>query len=102
MTTQAETEAASRALWENRNEPPVVQAKAALDAAARVRWQPKDTAPKDRQLILANAEHRWIRFGRWYDVAWYYSGTNERSQYAQVRGDLPPTHWQPLPSLPEF
>jgi hypothetical protein len=31
---------------------------------------------------------------------WYYSGTNERSQYAQVEGDEP-THWMEMPEIPK-
>lgn len=39
--------------------------------------------------------------GKWYpqEGVWYYSGTNERSQWSQVRGDEP-THWMPLPKAP--
>ena len=65
-------------------------------------WRPVETAPKDQHLLLCHREKKWIRFGRWFEVqggAWYYSGTNERSQYAQVRGDEP-THWAPMPELP--
>lgn len=70
-------------------------------------WNPIEFAPLDKlgvcseTLILAHREKRWIRFGKWYvqERCWYYSGTNERSQWAQVRGDAP-THWMPLPELP--
>jgi hypothetical protein len=70
-------------------------------------WQPIDTAPRDTlkitgpTLILCHNEKRWIRFGKWYvqEGCWYYSGTSERSQYAQARGDEP-THWKPCPKLP--
>lgn len=70
-------------------------------------WQPIKTAPLDtlkvcsETLILGHAEKKWIRFGKWYvqERCWYYSGTSERSQWAQVRGDAP-THWQPLPAPP--
>ncbi len=71
-------------------------------------WQPISTAPKDTygvcgpSLILGHSEKKWIRFGRYYvqEGCWYYSGTNERSQYAQTRGDEP-THWMPLPEPPK-
>lgn len=69
-------------------------------------WRPIESAPKDGvgfgpTLILSHAEKRWIRFGRWFPQGrcWYYSGTNERSQYNQVAGDEP-THWMPMPPLP--
>lgn len=64
-------------------------------------WQPIETAPKYLFLILGHDTRKWIRFGRFYPetMDWYYSGTNERSQYAQVKGDEP-THWMPLPSPP--
>lgn len=67
-------------------------------------WQPIETAPRSLgspHLILCHKEKRWIRFGRYYvtEKSWYYSGTNERSQWAQTKGDEP-THWQPMPELP--
>lgn len=64
-------------------------------------WQPISTARKDLPLILGHSEKRWIRFGRYISshAAWYYSGTNERSQYSQRIGDEP-THWMPLPDPP--
>lgn len=52
-------------------------------------------------VFCGHSEKKWIRMGR-YDVTlkrWYYSGTNERSQWAQVEGDEP-THWQALPKCP--
>lgn len=68
-------------------------------------WQPIETYvhPKHSPMVLlAHCEKRWLRFGRWYvqERSWYYSGTNERSQWSQVKGDAP-THWQPLPELPD-
>lgn len=70
-------------------------------------WQPIETAPKNTfkvtgpTLLLCHDTKRWLRLGKWYvqERHWYYSGTNERSQWAQVRGDEP-THWMPLPELP--
>lgn len=69
-------------------------------------WQPIETAPKGPlgviQMLLCHSEKGWIRMGRFYGEIgrWYYSGTNERSQWAQVEGDEP-THWMPLPKLPQ-
>ncbi|QIG75047.1 DUF551 domain-containing protein [Rhizobium phage RHph_I3_18] len=70
-------------------------------------WQPISTyhaADKFTQvehILCGHAEGKWIRMGRYYPEMkrWYYSGTNERSQWAQVEGDAP-THWQPLPKPP--
>ncbi len=69
-------------------------------------WQPIASAPKSvwmqsQMVLCGHAEKRWIRFGRYYGELkrWYYSGTNERSQWAETEGDAP-THWQPLPSPP--
>jgi hypothetical protein len=52
-------------------------------------------------VLCGHSEKRWIRMGRYYGELkrWYYSGTNERSQWAQVEGDAP-THWMPLPAPP--
>lgn len=71
-------------------------------------WQTIETFPTDvkwqmaTMVLLCHKEKRWIRFGRYYGELkkWYYSGTNERSQWAQVEGDAP-THWMPMPSFPE-
>lgn len=70
-------------------------------------WQLIETYPKNSLkvcgpwAILGHKEHKWIRFGRWYvqEGQWYYSGTNERQQWAQNRGE-PPTHWMPMPTPP--
>ena len=54
-----------------------------------------------KQVMCGHAEKKWIRFGRYYAEMkrWYYSGTNERSQWAETVGDAP-THWMPLPPPP--
>ena len=70
-------------------------------------WQPISTFPDDTKwqmatmVLLGHSEKRWIRMGRFYGELkrWYYSGTNERSQWAQVEGDAP-THWMPLQAPP--
>lgn len=67
-------------------------------------WMPIETAPKDgmrSHMLLCHDTKKWVRMGRYYSECrrWYYSGTNERSQYAQVEGDEP-THWMPLPAAP--
>ena len=62
-------------------------------------WRPiSELLDPKRQLILGHSEKKWIRFGQQlpgHGCRWYYSGTNERSQWAQVEGDEP-THWMPM------
>ena len=75
------------------------------DSSLRCEWQPIETYERDvvgtkqqwEQIICSHSERRWIRFGRKYPGLnrWYYSGTSERSQYAQVE-DEAPTHWMPM------
>jgi hypothetical protein len=69
-------------------------------------WQPIETAPKDvwarsTHILCAHDEKRWVRFGRYYGELkrWYYSGTNERTQWSEAPGDAP-THWAPFPTAP--
>lgn len=83
-------------------------ARAAITAFQAEAWQPIEThktdaikGPYSPHVLCAHSEHGWRRFGR-YDLMlkrWYYSGTDERSQWAQVEGDEP-THWQHIPTLP--
>lgn len=71
-------------------------------------WRPIATFPKGTkwalasQVLCCHETDRWIRFGRHYGELdrWYYSGTNERSQYSETVGGEP-THWAPLPTLPQ-
>lgn len=74
---------------------------AAALKAARGGWMPIETAPRSAQIICGHSEKYWLRFGRYFgDVGrWYYSGTSERSQYAETAGDAP-THWLPMPAPP--
>ena len=75
-------------------------AKAALAAADRAAWHPiEEYVEGPQQVMCFHAEKKWMRFGRKIFGRWYYSGTNERSQWAQVEGDEP-THFQPLPTPP--
>ena len=69
-------------------------------------WEGIESAPrevweKSQQVLCCHVEKRWVRFGRFYGEMkrWYYSGTSERSQWAEIGGDAP-THWMPFPPLP--
>jgi len=78
-----------------------------MDDKTIIDWQPIATFPKGTKWALAysvlccHETDRWIRFGRHYGELdrWYYSGTNERSQYSETVGGEP-THWAPMPALP--
>ncbi len=68
-------------------------------------WKPIKDFPYDNwylHFLLCHKEKKWLRFGKWFpqQKEWYYSGTNERSQWAQVKGDEP-THWMYMPDFPE-
>jgi hypothetical protein len=109
MPSQQEIQAAARAICEldgvqcqcicapetrgsvKHCEGPFAQAKAALEAAERVRWQAIETAPKDGDLILCASSPEEVRMstGRWAEGYWLWGHEEE------------PTHWQPLPSPPE-
>jgi hypothetical protein len=81
-------------------------AQAALAAALPLltEWMPIRDLPADcyDQVLCCHREKRWIRFGRRFPghgSRWYYSGTNERSQWAQTEGDEP-TDYMPMPVVP--
>lgn len=68
-----------------------------------VDWSPISEYIKPHQVICCHKEEKWIRFGRQlpgHGSRWYYSGTNERNQYAQIEGDEP-THFIPMIELPK-
>lgn len=64
-------------------------------------YKPCIGSPLSSRVLCGNSDEQWVRFGQFYPAMskWYYSATNERSQYAQVDGDEP-THWMPLPAPP--
>lgn len=55
-------------------------------------WQPIETAPKDRTILLAG---KWM-FGEWEITADRYLAT----RFPFVGGSNGPTHWMPLPDPP--
>lgn len=84
-----------------------------LERAARAyekaAWRHAENTPVDppglsETVLCHNATHKWVRFGRYYEQLgrWYYSGTNERSQYSETPDNgSKPTHYRPLPIGPE-
>ena len=69
-------------------------------------WKPIATIPTGKKIyrlcfIVCHAEKKWVRFGCKLpgQKEWYYSGTNERSQYSMMPGDEP-THWAEIGPLP--
>lgn len=72
-------------------------------------WRPIDTAPRDREVILWNAnttspfQGRWIKPNdmwlastkRYADEGWYWAG------YSGAVGPVQPSHWRPLPEPPD-
>ena len=70
-------------------------------------WQPLETYPVGTKwasafhVLCCHRERKWVRFGKLYGELgrWYYSGTNEQSQWSMTAGDEP-THWAPIPVLP--
>jgi hypothetical protein len=95
MASEEEIEAATKAIEDAYGDVLDIQsepiAKAALEAAERVRWQAIETAPKDGDLILCASSPEEVRMstGRWAEGYWLWGHEEE------------PTHWQPLPSPPE-
>ena len=54
-------------------------------------------------LLVCHNSQRWLRFGIRFPGQnnWYYSATNERTQYSPVKGE-DPTHWDYVPDLPSY
>jgi len=96
--TQAEIEAAYRAHRKALGTP-LEAMKIALEAAERVRWQPIETAPKDRTFIFLLCEEdssTWL--AAWQSVCWYGVDNLGLTRTSET---FKPTRWQPLPSPPE-
>lgn len=67
---------------------------ARIESQARGEWLPIESAPKDRVVILWNAD--FITLGRWWEArkCWI----DYADDGAEFNDD--PTHWQPLPPAP--
>lgn len=61
-------------------------------------WQPIETAPRDRTMIIYGGEG-WATVGRWLGkkTGWYQLNTDPCDSWADE--DFP-THWMPLPEPP--
>lgn len=77
------------------DEPKVIAAcAAALEGMAlESGWRSIDTAKKDGRLLLL-FDGSELQFGRWHDPS-------ERWLIYDGMGDMHPTHWKPLPALPD-
>jgi len=94
MPTQAEIEAAAKAMFENW-ELGLGIAKLGLEAAERARWQPIETAPKDATCVLlydGDGADPTVCF--WHAI----QGWTARWDHEPFEE---PTHWQPVTSPPE-
>jgi hypothetical protein len=61
-------------------------------------WQPIETAPKDKDILLYCPEYKGIYIGQ----SWTAYDEEENYTYFWVSqiGEVYPTHWQPLPEPP--
>ena len=64
-------------------------ARAQQPAKASLEWQPIETAPRDGTFILT-----WHKEGGGPDISRYING-------AWTKWAIVPTHWMPLPEIPE-
>lgn len=72
-------------------------ADAAINAIPAVGWQPIETAPKDRPILLYSPD---TTDGRWCVGYWFFG---DWAATEPCRGDplnAAPTHWMPLPDAP--
>lgn len=78
-------------------------AEAAWNAALASRWQPIETAPKDKDILISDGET--VSQGGWLtEEEWDGADYGEQINYAGwwfVGGiNFKPTHWMPLPEPP--
>jgi hypothetical protein len=75
---------------------------------SETRWEPIETAPKDKAIMLCIAGWqpccgRWWPFDScWVSFDWdgHFESDQEMSDYV-ARSSYEPTHWMPLPAPPE-
>ena len=84
-----------------------IELSAAVTAYEAALWQPiteyipaEKFHPHTSFVWCHHDTEKWYRVGQFYPELkrWYYSGTTERSQYAQTEGGEP-THWRQLPTM---
>ncbi len=63
------------------------------------RWMPIETAPKDGRVILLRDDdaHEIIMMSDWWHS---YANGDGHWEYAEAMDDFNPTHWMPLPGVP--
>jgi hypothetical protein len=128
MTSNAEIEAAAKALFEIQGSHFVgkwtdayeklreiwrERARAALTAAERARWQPIETAPKDGTPVLLWLKNKFdrnytvmglcdlIRIGFWQHRRWVTIEVEDCWMPDWCPLDVNPSHWRELPSPPD-
>lgn len=63
---------------------------------AAQQWQPIETAPKDRRILMGRVGYSWVFFAIWDEHRAHWStGTGPMEFFAN------PTHWMPLPAAPQ-
>lgn len=98
MVTQAEIEAAGRVIYGDKWAGYFSQLKAALEAAAKARWQPIENAPKDEPILLGWRGMRTFAIvAHWIRGKWRMDDDDEFG----IAGRPAPKWWQPLPEPPE-
>lgn len=77
---------------------------------AELQWQSAATAPKDGTTVLLNVGYPWAVVGVWNGCnnEWVYAQSNVgmvngawTDTYFENEYDPSPTHWRPLPQLPQ-
>lgn len=62
-------------------------------------WQPIETAPKDRDVLVACSHGLYVARYCEHDIEWWHVDDNKHGPFP-LRGSSP-THWQPLPAAPK-
>lgn len=64
------------------------------------KWQPIETAPKDKIIFLTNGKDADY-YCRWYKNRWNFWGVDDFDGMAWVKLPYEPTHWMQLPNPPK-
>jgi hypothetical protein len=69
--------------------------------AAQPKWQPIETAPKDKQMFVVIAfDVPFLGTGKNYTTDAYCVWAETGGKFSRWPHKFPPTHWTPLPSPP--